>query len=246
MSPITDSAFASQTAHYTDFRLLRRCATTLRAAQGEQCSANSLLLLGKVFRHATCVKNDMEQQWNIRLCPRCGGVLNHVPPRFVDRLLSPGRYRFQCESQECYWIGNLPIEGTNSTRFGLSHGLIAGFIVVIIASVALGLFGLFTIHRERAEVAATHNQSPSTTPSVMRVDDPQAADEVFSVGVAQIGKFDLVAGAPKGRNPAGSAPKLPTHPVAACAANRTWAWQGAGCAISFACWEVPALPMSCR
>ena len=107
------------------------------------------------------------------LCPKCGGALYRVPPRFVDRLFSPGRYRFQCESQECYWIGNLPIEGTNSTRFGLFHGLIAGSIVVIVASVALGLFGLFTIHRERAEVAATHNQSPSTTPSVMIVDDPQ-------------------------------------------------------------------------
>ena len=68
-----------------------------------------------------------------------------------------------------------------------------------------------------AEVAATHNQSPSTTPSVMRVDDPQKADEVFSVGVGQIGKFDLVAGAPKGRNPADAAPELPAHPVAVLA-----------------------------
>ena len=159
----------------------------------------------------------MEQQWNTRLCPKCGGALYRVPPRFVDQLFSPGRYRFQCESQECYWIGNLPIEGTHSTRFGLFHGLIAGSIVVIVASVALGLFGLFTIHRERAEVAATHNQSPSTTPSVMIVDDPQKADEAFSVGVGQIGKFDLVAGAPKGRNPADAAPELPAHPVAVLA-----------------------------
>ncbi len=148
------------------------------------------------------------------LCPKCGAALYRVPPRFVDRLFSPGRYRFQCESQECYWIGNLPIEGTNSTRFGLFHGLIAGSIVVIVASVALGLFGLFTIHRERAEVAATHNQSPSTTPSVMIVDAPPKAEEALSVDVGNIAKLDLGTGALKGTNPANAAPKLPAYPVA--------------------------------
>ena len=145
------------------------------------------------------------------LCPKCGGALYRVPPRFVDQLFSPARYRFQCQSAECYWIGNLPIEGTNSTRFGLFHGLIAGSIVVIVASVALGLFGLFTIHRERAEVAATHNQSPATTPSIMVVDDPKGRGGVLRW--AYIGRLDVPTGALKGTKPAGAAPELPAHPV---------------------------------
>jgi hypothetical protein len=124
----------------------------------------------------------MQQQWNTRLCPKCGGALRRVHRRFVDRLFSPGRYRFQCESWECYWIGNLPIEGTNSTRLGLFHGLVGGSIIVIVVGVASGLFGLFTIHRERvanAELAATHNQRPSTTPTVMSVADPQGRGGVL-------------------------------------------------------------------
>ena len=102
--------------------------------------------------------------------------------------------------------------GHPSTRFGLFHGIIAGSIVVIVASVALGLFGLFTIHREKAEVAATHNQSPPTTPSVMIVDDPQKAEEALSVDVGHIAKLDLRTGALKGTKPAGAAPELPAHP----------------------------------
>jgi hypothetical protein len=111
------------------------------------------------------------------------------------------------------------IEGTNSTRFGLVHGLVAGSIVVIVASVALGLSGLFTIYRERAEVAASHNRSPSATPSVMIVDHPQKAEEAFSVSVGHIGKPDVIAGAPKGTDPAGAAPELPAHPVAVLAVD---------------------------
>jgi len=72
-------------------------------------------------------------------CPSCGGELYRVHRRFVDRLFSPGRFRFQCESQVCQWIGNLPIEDTSSTRSGLFHGIAAASIVVIVAGVALVL-----------------------------------------------------------------------------------------------------------
>jgi hypothetical protein len=184
---------------------------------GEQCSTNSLLFLETLFGTRLASNKKVEPQ-RIRLCPKCGGVLYRVPPRLANRLFSPGHCRFQCESQECSWIGNLPIEGTHSRRFGLVHGLVAGSIVVIVASV-LGLSGLFTIYRERAEVAASHNLSPSDTPSVMIVDHHQKAEEAFSDSVGHIGRPDVLAGAPKGTDPAGAAPELPVHPVAVLAVD---------------------------
>jgi hypothetical protein len=156
--------------------------------------------------------NEMQQEWNTRLCPKCGGALRRVHRRFVDRLLSRGRYRFQCKWKECFWTGNLPIEGTKSTRFGLFEGLIAGSIVVIVAGVALGLFTIRSERVANAEVAAAQNQSPSTTQSVVIVDDPPKAKEAFSVGVGHIGRLDLLTGALKSTNVADAAPEAQTQP----------------------------------
>ena len=46
----------------------------------------------------------------------------------------------------------------------------------------------------------------------MMVDDPQKAEEAFSVSVGQISKFDLVAGAPKGRSPRGRRSRVASPP----------------------------------
>ena len=53
-----------------------------------------------------------------RICPSCGGEAERVPRRLVDRLFSPGQYRFQCQSGDCQWTGNLPREGGSSMRPG--------------------------------------------------------------------------------------------------------------------------------
>ena len=80
------------------------------------------------------------------LCAKCGSELVRVPRRLVDRLFSPGRYRFQCDWPECRWVGNLPIEGASSIRFFLVRGFMAASIVAVVAGVA---FVLYTIHRDR-------------------------------------------------------------------------------------------------
>ena len=92
-------------------------------------------------------------------CRRCGGELVRVPRRFVDRLFSPGRYRFQCT--ECDWVGNLPIEGISATRLFLVRGFAAASIVVVVASMA---FFVFTTYRDRLASKAEppkRAQSPS-------------------------------------------------------------------------------------
>jgi hypothetical protein len=93
-----------------------------------------------------------------RLCARCGGELLRAHRRPVDRLFSPGRYRFECDGI-CRWVGNLPIEGTSSTWFFLVRGFVAASIVVVVASVA---FLLFTTYRDKLKdtAAAKRDQRP--------------------------------------------------------------------------------------
>jgi hypothetical protein len=78
--------------------------------------------------------------------------------------------------------------------------------------VALGLFNIRSERVSNAEVAAAQNQSPSTTQSVVIVDDPPKAEEAFSVGVGHIDRLDLLTGALKSTNAADAAPELQAHP----------------------------------
>lgn len=78
-------------------------------------------------------------------------------------------------------MGNLPIEGISSTRLGLYRALMAATIAVIVAGVALVLFTTLRDRVANAEVAATLNQSPSTTQSRVTIDGPQKPEEAFSV-----------------------------------------------------------------
>src|SRR5262245_3637250 len=89
------------------------------------------------------------------LCAKCGGELLRVPRRLVDRLLSPGRYRYQCDTLECGWTGNLPIEGTSSIWFFVVRGFAAASILVVVAGMA---FFMFTIYRERGKDTAWANR----------------------------------------------------------------------------------------
>jgi hypothetical protein len=101
-----------------------------------------------------------------RLCPRCGGELLRVHRRLVDRLFSPGRYRFECDGA-CHWVGNLPIEGTSSTWFFLVRGFAAASIVVVVASMA---FFVFTIYRDRLKDTAASAKRDQKPPMVRPAD----------------------------------------------------------------------------
>ena len=121
----------------------------------------------------------MQQQWKTRRCLSCGGALCRVHRRFVDRVFSPGRYRFRCKSQECEWIGNLLIDRTSPARLGLFHGCMAASIVLIVAG---AVFGLFTIPVDGAtsDEVATLNQNPSITQSLVVVDDAREVEKALS------------------------------------------------------------------
>jgi hypothetical protein len=106
-------------------------------------------------------------------CPTCGGELYRVHRRFVDRLFSPGRLRFQCESRVCRWVGNLPVEDTSSTRPGSFHGIAAASIVVIVAGVALVLLTMVSMSdlASTPDLVSTPDLNSSTTEFLARGDD---------------------------------------------------------------------------
>jgi hypothetical protein len=45
-----------------------------------------------------------------KTCPRCGGAVDRIRRRPIDRLTSLIRpvQRYQCIALECGWVGNLP------------------------------------------------------------------------------------------------------------------------------------------
>jgi hypothetical protein len=51
-----------------------------------------------------------EQEISAKPCPSCGGSLVRVRQRIFDRLFSPTKHRFSCQSRNCFWQGNRPAE----------------------------------------------------------------------------------------------------------------------------------------
>src|SRR5262245_55373376 len=134
------------------------------------------------WTYSASIAASSDRPRSAHLCPDCGGTLRRVHRRFVDRLFSPGFYRYRCKSWECQWTGNLPIDHTSAISLRSFRALVAAFVIFIVAGLA---FNLFTIHRDRVENAAL-SQNPSITQPLVTIDDPQKLDEAPAVSAGAV------------------------------------------------------------